>query len=53
MLKIKRVRLAMKLWDLVARLCMFYGRVWSWFHGRKFPSADADSRLKLRRSLGL
>ena len=35
-----KMRLWLALLNAVIRLCFLYGRVWTWAHGRKWPTAE-------------
>jgi hypothetical protein len=50
-----RVRIRTRIWlallNAVIRLCFLYGRVWTWAHGRKWPTAQECKQTA--RLLGL
>ena len=46
-----RTRLWLALLNGFIRLCFLYGRVWTWAHGRKWPTAE--ERKQTARLLGL
>ena len=51
-LKSKILRFAWPIFIRWNRLLMYYGRLWAFFHGCKYPF-DSDSRMKFFRSMGL
>jgi len=46
-----KMRLWLALLNAVIRLCFLYGRVWTWAHGRKWPTAEECKQTA--RLLGL